>query len=88
MGPAPPPLSLSEDVALGGWVDVGGCDVVVRTCGSGGPGGFLVVLGRGGVRGVEARADVDSQVCTHGLRPGVGLGLAVAVVAGHLLYVG
>ena len=88
VGPAPPPLSLGGAVALGGGVGVGGCDVVVGTGGGGEPGGFLVVLCRGGARGVGARADVDSRVCAHGLRLGVGLGLAVAAVAGHLLYVG
>ena len=88
VGPAPPPLSLGGAVALGGGVGVGGCDAVVGTGGGGGPGGFLVVLCRGGARGVGARADVDSRVCAYGLRLGVGLGLAVAVVAGRLLYVG
>ena len=53
-----------------------------------GPGGFLVVLFRGGARGVGARADAESRVCVHGLCLGVGLGLSVAAVAGHLLYVG
>ena len=88
VGPAPPPLSLGGAVALGGGVGVGGCDGVVGTGGGGGPGKFLVVLCRGGARGVEARADVDSRVCAYGLRLGVGLGLAVAAVAGHLLCVG
>ena len=53
-----------------------------------GPGGFPVVLCPGGARGVGARADVDSRVCAHGLRLGVGWGLAAAVVAGYALYVG
>ena len=61
---------------------MGGCDGVVGT------GGFLVVLYRGGARGVGARADVDPRVCAHGLRLGVGRGLAAAAVAGHALYVG
>ena len=88
MGPAPPPLSLGGAAVLGGGVGVGGCDGVVGTRGGGGPGGFLVVLCRGDARGVGARADVDLRVCAHGLRLGVGLGLAVAAVAGHVLYVG
>ena len=88
VGPAPPALSLGGAVALGGGVGVGGCDWGVGTGGGGGPGGFLVVLCRGGARRVGALADVDSRVCAYGLRLGVGLGLAVAAVAGHLLYVG
>ena len=72
----------------GGRVGVGGCDGVVGTGGGGGPGGLLVVLCRGGARGVGSRADVDSRVCAHSLRLGVGLGLAVAASAGHVLYVG
>ena len=88
VGPAPPPLSLGGAAVLGRGVGVGGCDGVVGTGGGGRPGGFLVVLCRGGARGVGARADVDSRVCAHGLRFGVGLGLAVAAVAGHVLYVG
>ena len=67
---------------------MGGCDGVVQTGGGCGPGGFLVVLFRGGARGVGARADADSRVCAHGLRLGVGLGLAVEAAAGHVLYVG
>ena len=88
VGPAPPPLSLGGAAVLGGGVGVGGCDGVVGTGGGGGPGGFLVVLCRAGARGVGARADVDSRVCAHGLRLGVGLGLAAAAVVGHVLYVG
>ena len=88
VGPALPPLSLGGAAVLGRGVGVGGCDGVVGTGGGGGPRGFLVVLFRGGARGVEARADADSRVCAHGLRLGVGLGLAVAAVAGHVLYVG
>ena len=88
VGPAPPPLFLGGAVTLGGGVGVGGCDVVVGTGGGGGPGEFLVVLCGGGARGLGARADVDSRVCAHGLRLGIGLGLAVAAVTGHLLYVG
>ena len=88
VGPASPPLSLDGAVALGGGVRVGGCDGVVGTGGGGGPGGFLVVLCRGGAWGAGARADVDSWVRAHGFRVGVGLGLAVAAVAGHLPYVG
>ena len=64
---------------------------VTGSCGTGcggGPGGFLVVLYRGGARGVGARADVDPRVCAHGLRLGVGRGLAAAAVFGHALYVG
>ena len=76
VGPALPPLSLGGAAVLGGGVVVGG------------PGGFLVVLYCGGARGVGARADVDPQVCAHGLRLGVGRGLAAAAVAGHALYVG
>ena len=67
---------------------MGGFDGVVGTDGGGGPRGFMVVLCRWGARGVGARADVDSQVCVHSLRLGVWLGLAVAAVAGHVLYVG
>ena len=88
VGPAPPPLSLGGAAVLGGGVGVGGCDGVVGTGAGGGPGGFLVVLCRGGARRVGAQADVDSRVCAHGLRLGVGLGLAAAAVAGHVLYVG
>ena len=88
MGTAPPPLSLGGAAVLGGGVGVGGCDGVVGTDGDGGPGGLLVVLCRGGARGVGARADADSRVCAHGLRLGVGSGLAVAAVAEHVLYVG
>ena len=85
VGPAPPPLFLGGAAVLGGGAGVGGCDGVVGTGGGGGPGGFFVVLCRGGARGVGARADVDSGVCAHGLRLGVGLGLAAAAVAGHVL---
>ena len=67
---------------------MGGCDGVLGTGGGGGPGGFLVVLCRGGAQGVGARADVDSRVCAHRLLLEVGLGLAAAAVAGHVLYVG
>ena len=88
VGPAPPPLSLAGAAVLGKGVGVGGCDGVVGTGGGGRPGGFLVVLFRGGAWGAVARADADSRVCAHGRRLGVGLGLAVAAVAGHLLYVG
>ena len=88
VGPAPPPLSLGGAAVLGGGVGAGGCDGVVGTGGGRGPGGFLVALFRGGARGVGARADVDSRVCAYGLRLRVGLGLAVAAVAGHVLYVG
>ena len=88
MGPALSPLSLGGPVALGGGVGVDGCDGVVGTGGGGGPGGFLVVLCRGGAWGAGARAGVDSRVRTHGSRLVVGLGLEVAAVAGHLLYVG
>ena len=88
VGPAPPPLSLGGAAVLGGGVGVGGCDGVVGTGGGGGPGEFLVVLCRGGARGVGARADVDSWVCAHGLRLVVGLGLAAAAVAGRVLYMG
>ena len=88
VGPAPPPLSLGGAAVLGGGVGVGGCDGVVETGSGGGPGRFLVVLCRGGARGVGAQADVDSRVCVHGLSLGVGLVFAVAAVAGHVLYVG
>ena len=86
--PRRPPLSLGGAAVFGGGVGVGGSDWVVETGGGGGPGGFLVVLFRGGARGVGARADADSLVCAHVLRLRVGLGLAVAAVAGHVLYVG
>ena len=88
MGPALPPLSLGGAAVLGGGVGVGGRDGVVGTGGGGGPGGFLVVLLPGGARGVGARADVDLRVCAHGLRLGVGWGLAAAAIAGYALYVG
>ena len=84
MGLALPPLSLGGAAVLGRGVGVGGCDGVVGTGGGGGPGGFLVVPFRGGAQGVGARADADSRVCAHGLRLEVGLGLAVAAVAGHV----
>ena len=88
VGPALPPLSLGGPAVLGGGVGVGGCDGVVGTGGGGGPGGFLVVLFRGGARGVGARADVDPRVCAHGLRLGVGQGLVAAAVVGRALHVG
>ena len=88
VGPALPALSQGGAAVLGGGLGVGGCDGVVGTRGGGGPGGFLVVLYRGGARGVGARADVDPRVCAHGLRLGVGWGLAALAVAGHALYVG
>ena len=88
VGPALSPLSLGAAAVLGGGVGVGGCDGVVGTGGGGGHGGFLVVLFSGGARGVGARAEADSRVCAHSLRLGVGSGLAVAAVAGHVLYVG
>ena len=75
-------------MALGGGVGVAGCDGVVGTGGDGGPEGFLIVLCRRVAWGAGARGDVDSRVRAHGLRLGVWLGLAVAAVAGHLLYVG
>ena len=88
VGPALPPLYLGRAAVLGGGVGVGGCDGAMGTGGGGGPGKFLVVLYRGGARGVGARADVDPLVCAHYLRFGVGRGLAAAAVAGHALYVG
>ena len=88
VGPALPPLSLGGPAPSGGGVGVGGCDGVVGTGGGGGPGGFLVVLFRGGARGVGARADVDPRVCEQGLRLGVGRGLAAAALVGHALHVG
>ena len=88
VGPALPPLPIGGAAVLGRGVDVGGRDGVVGTGDGGGPGGFLVLLCRGGARGVGARADVDSRVCAQGLRLGVGWGLAAAAVAGHALYMG
>ena len=88
VGPSLPPLSLGGHAVLGGGVGVGGCDGVVGTPGGDGPGGFRVVLFRGGARGVGARADVDPRLCTHGLRLGAWRGLAVAAVVGHALHVG
>ena len=88
VGLALPPLSLGGAAVLGGGVGVGGRDGVVGTGGGGRPGGFLVVLYRGGARGVGARTDVDPRVCAHSLRLGVGWGLAAAAMAGHALYVG
>ena len=67
---------------------MGGCDGVVGTGGGGRPGGFLVVLFRGGAWGVGAHADVDPRVCAYDLCLGVGGGLAAAAVVGHALYVG
>ena len=67
---------------------MGGCDGVVGTGGGGGPGGFLVVLFRGGVWGVGVHADVDPRVCAYGLRLEVGRGFAAAAVVGHALHVG
>ena len=72
VGPALPPLSLGGAAVLNGGEGVGGCERVVGTGGGGGPGGFLVVLFRGGARGVGAWEDADSRVCAHGLRLGVG----------------
>ena len=83
--PALPPLSLGGGAVLGGGVGVGGRDGVFGTGGGGRPGGYLVVLRRGGAPRVWAGADVDSRVCAHGLRLGVGWGLAAAAVAGHAL---
>ena len=88
VGPALPPLSLGGSAVVGGGVGVGGCDGVVGTGGGGGPGGFLVVLFRGGARGVGARGDVEPWVCSHSLRLGVERGLAAAAVVRHALYVG
>ena len=87
VGPAPPPLSLSGVAVLGGGVGVGGCDWIVGTGRGGGPGGFPVVLCCGGARGVWARMWTRGYART-GFRLGVGLGLAVSTVAGHMLYVG
>ena len=86
VGPALPPLSLGGAVALGR--GMGGCGGVVGTGGGGRPGGVLVVFCREGARGARAWVDVEPQVRAHGLRLGVGLGFALAVVAGHLLDVG
>ena len=67
VGPGPPPLSLGgaavlvEEWARAGLMGSWGLVAVA------GPGGFLIVLCRGGAREVGARADVDSQVCAHGL---------------------
>ena len=88
VGPALPPLSLGGAAVLGGGVGVGGCDGVVGTGGGGGPGGLIVVMYRGGARGMGARADVDPRVCAHGPRLRAGWGLAAAAVAGHALYLG
>ena len=88
VGPALPPLSLGGPAVVSGGVGVGGCDGVVGTGGAGGPGGFLVVLFRRSARGVGTRAEVDPRVCAHGLRLGVGRGLAAEAVVGHALYVG
>ena len=63
VGPALPPLSLGGAAVLGGGVGVDGRDRVFGTGRGGGPGGFLVVLFRGGARGVGARADVDPRLC-------------------------
>ena len=88
VGPALPPLFLGGPAVLGGGVGVGGCDVGVGTGGGGGPGGFLVVLFRGGAWGVGVHADVDPRVCAYGLRLGVGRGFVAAAVVGHALHVG
>ena len=52
VGPALPPLSMGEAAVFDGGVGVGWRDGVVGTGGGGGSGGFLVVLCRGGARGV------------------------------------
>ena len=88
MGPALPPQSLGGALALGGGVGVGWCGGVVQPGGGGGPRWVLIVLCLGGAWGARAWADVDPRVRVHGLRLGVGLGPAVAAVAGHLLDVG
>ena len=85
VGPALPPLSVGGAVAFGGGVGQGGCG---GTGGDGEPGVVLVVLFREGACGAGAWADVDPRVRLHGLCLGVGLGFAVAAVAGHLLDVG
>ena len=88
VGPAPPPLSLGGAMASGRGVGVGGCDGVVGTVGGGGPGVFLVVLCCGNAWGAGAQAELDSLLRAHGPRLKIGLGLPVAAVGGHLLYVG
>ena len=87
VGPALPPLSLGGAAVLGGGVGVGGRDRVLGTGRGGGPGEFLVVLYRGGARGVGARADVDPRVCAHGEagsdpRGHLGVTLGVYLCAG------
>ena len=57
--------------------------------GRGGPGRFLVLLCRGGARGVGgARAYADTLTRGYGLCFGVGWGSIRAVVTRHLLDVG
>ena len=88
VGSALQPLALGRAVALGGGVFVGLCGGVMRTGGGGGPGGVLVVLCRGCASGAGAWAYVDPWVRAHGFCFGVGLGSALAAVAGYLLDVG
>ena len=87
VGPAPPPLSLGGAAVLGGGVGVGRCDGVVGTGGGCGPGGIPVVLCPGGAQGVEGRMWTRGYARTVPIL-GPGSGLAVAAVAGHVLYVG
>ena len=91
VGPALPPRSTGGSVALGVGVGVGvgACGGVMGTGGGGGPGGVLVVLRRGGARGVDgARAYADTWIRGHGLCLAVGLGSMGAAVTGHSLDVG
>ena len=90
VGPALTPQSMRGAVAFGGRVSVGVgvCDEVMGTSGSGGPGGVVVVLCRGGSSGAGAQAYADPWVHGHGFRLGLGLGSARAAVEGHLLNVG
>ena len=88
VGPALPPLSLGAAMALGAGVGAGGCGGVVGTGGGGRPGGVLLGLWPRGAWGAGAWADMDPRVRAHGLLLGVGLGFAVAALAGHLLDVG
>ena len=71
-----PPQSTGGSVALGVGVavGVGGCGGGMGT-GGGGLGGVLVVMRRGGARGVRgARAHADTWIRGYGLCLGVGLG--------------
>ena len=67
---------------------MGACDGDVGTDGGGVSRAVLVVVCRAGAWGAGVWADVNPRVRAHGLRLGLGLGFALAAVAGHLLDAG